>query len=72
MLEENIGYNVSPNEWDSFPSLGREGTYITGKQALTDVLGDLGPNTEITISKETARQLEVELGLQKDAIQNGF
>lgn len=72
MLENDVGYNVSPNSWDAYPSLGREGTYITDKSALTDVIGDFENGTKVTISPQQASQLERSLGLQEGAISDGF
>ncbi len=73
MLKDNVGYNVSPRSWDKYPSIGRNGSYLTDKQAITDTLGKLseGQNT-MTISKAQARQLENNLGLEEGSLDGGF
>ena len=71
MLDENVGYNISPNSWDKYPKLGPDGTFITDKKALTDVLGPIDGKTEITISKSKARELEKALGLKENSLKDG-
>lgn len=73
MLEENRGFNVSPTSWDKYPSIGRNGTYITDKKALTDILGQLpeGQN-QMTISKAQAVKLESAMGLEPGSLNQGF
>jgi RHS repeat-associated protein len=71
MLTDNIGYNISPNSWDSYPTIGRSGTFITDKKAL-NVLGDFSGKSEITISKSVANQLETNMGLIPGSLEGGF
>jgi filamentous hemagglutinin len=71
MLDEDVGYNVSPNSWDRYPTLGPDGTFITDQKALTDVLGPIEGKTVVTISTDQARQLERALGLRENSLQNG-
>src|SRR5262245_10694195 len=73
MLEENRGFNVSPTSWDKYPSIGRNGTYITDKKVLTDILGQLpeGQN-QMAISKAQAVKLESAMGLEPGSLNQGF
>jgi len=41
MLANDTGYNVSPTAWDGYPTIGRDGTYLTDEAAITDILGPL-------------------------------
>jgi len=39
MLEENQGFNTSPIGWDNYPTIGRNGTYITDREAISSITG---------------------------------
>jgi len=81
MLENNVGYNVSPESWFSqYPTLGSNGTFVTDAQALQDLgisptngaykvglFDDIG-----TVSADNAANLEKGLGLQPGSLLNGF
>ena len=32
MLEDDVGYNISPTSWDQYPSIGRDGTFVTDRE----------------------------------------
>jgi RHS repeat-associated protein len=81
MLDKDVGYNVSPEEWfRKFSHLGRFGTFVTDKKAFTDVLGHAKPGRYTVgrkarrgqISAHQARQLEKQLGLEPGSLRQGF
>jgi hypothetical protein len=72
MLDANTGFNVSPTSWDSYPSIGRNGTYITDRQAITGITGSLNLGGETSITSSQAAQLEQAMGLQPGSLANGF
>ncbi len=63
-------YNVSPISWDIYPYIGRETTFITDREAITDVLGDFCE--QMSVSTQEATRLETALGLKEGSLQNGF
>lgn len=73
MLQNGTGYNVSPSEWDKYPQIGRNGTYLTDQKAITDVLGDI-PNDggAMTITPRQAQDLENALGLDPGSLGDEF
>lgn len=72
MLEENQGFNVSPVSWDGYPTIGRNGTYISDQQAVTSITGPLNAGGETVITSSQATQLEQAMGLQPGSMANGF
>ena len=73
MLADGTGYNVSPSDWDNYPQVGRNGTYLTDQKAIQDVLGELtADGGKMTIPPQRASQLEQALGLDPGSLQNGF
>ncbi|WOX04034.1 hypothetical protein [Microbulbifer pacificus] len=72
MLEDNIGFNVSPTEWDEYPTIGRNGTFISDMQGITDVLGKLPEKSPAVISKKKATELEEAFGLTPGTLNDGF
>ncbi|MBP7546527.1 MAG: hypothetical protein KA754_01090 [Corallincola sp.] len=72
LLKENVGFNVSPTAWDAYPTIGRNGTFISDKQGITDIIGDLPSQSPLTIDKAKAAQLENAFGLEHGALQEGF
>jgi len=73
MLDQNIGYNVSPEGWfKSYPEIGRDGTYITNETAIREVIGEFGSRGTITISQTDAEALEIALGLKPESLFDGF
>lgn len=72
ILEENQGYNVSPISWDNYPNIGRNGTYITDKEAISSITGPLNIGGETVITKSQAAQLELAMGLKPGSMASGF
>jgi filamentous hemagglutinin len=72
MLNDDVGYNVSPSSWDSYPTIGRSGTYITDQQAITDILGPLNSAGETVITAAQEAQLEAAMGLESGSLADGF
>ncbi|WP_139942955.1 hemagglutinin repeat-containing protein [Fulvimonas soli] len=72
MLDAGKGFNVSPVSWDSYATIGRNGTYVTDQKAITDVIGSFYLSGEMVITKSQADALEVAMGLERGSLSNGF
>jgi len=72
MLDDNVGFNVSPLSWDDYPTIGRNGTYISDRQGLMDVIGDFSGNISLTLDKSQIYRLEEAFGLERGSLQEGF
>ncbi|WP_323155766.1 PAAR domain-containing protein [Pseudomonas alvandae] len=72
MLKDNRGFNISPTAWDTYPTIGRAGTFVSDKKGITDVIGNFSGRSKITISGKKAAELERAFGLEKDALKGGF
>jgi hypothetical protein len=72
MLQENVGFNISPTAWDAYPTIGRNGTFVSDGQGVMSYFGDLGGKMETTISPALATQIEKDMGLVPGALQDGF
>lgn len=72
MLKDDVGYNISPVDWDQYPTIGRDGTYITDKRAMVDFLGDISGKSSMNISSTQASAIEKGMGLNPGSLQNGF
>ncbi|MDN7180721.1 hypothetical protein M0D69_22520 [Caballeronia sp. SEWSISQ10-4 2] len=72
MLDANTGFNVSPTSWDSYASIGRNGTYITDQQAITGIPGSLNLGGETSITSSQAAQVEQAMGLQPGSLAMGL
>lgn len=82
MLQENIGYNISPTNWfNKFPTIGQEGTFITDYQTISNVLGPVAPNQQFQVGLFSSGNqfsffkstlLEQNLGLTSGSLSNGF
>jgi len=72
MLEDNVGFNVSPSDWDAYPSIGRAGSFVSDKQSVTDVIGSIDGMSNMTIQKADAARLETAFGLEPGSLQGGF
>lgn len=70
MLKDDVAYNISPTEWDQYPSIGRNGSFVTDRQGISDVIGDFDDLSEISSSQ--ARQLETAFGLEPKSLDNRF
>ncbi|WP_287881315.1 hypothetical protein [Aquitalea sp.] len=72
MLQSDTGYNLSPIAWDSYPTIGRHGTYVTDQITINNYFGNISGVSSTTITKSQAAQIEVDMGLQPGSLQNGF
>ncbi len=73
MLSQDTGYNVSPESWFKlFPEIGRDGTYITNKAAIAEIIGEFEGKGTIKISQADAEALAVALGLDPKSFKGGF
>ena len=72
MLEKNQGFNVSPTGWDEYPTIGRNGTYITDAEAISSITGPLNTGGQTVITPSQATQLERAMGLQPGSMADGF
>jgi len=72
MLAEDIGYNVSPEStFMKHDTIGANGTFVTDRQALTDVLGDFSLGSQ-KLSETQTSALETALGLEPKSLTSGF
>jgi hypothetical protein len=72
MLQDNVGFNINLTAWDAYPTIGRNGTFVSDKQGVMNYFGNLGGKTEITISPALATQIEKDMGLVPGTLQDGF
>lgn len=72
MLDDNVGFNISPTAWDNYPTIGRNGTFISDRQGITDIIGDFSGQSQLTLNKSKVLQLEEAFGLERGALQEGF
>ena len=72
MLQDNKGFNISPTDWDAYPSIGRNGTFITDCKGALGYFGNFKKGDTITISSVKAAKIESDMGLNPGSLQNGF
>ena len=72
MLDDNVGFNISPTAWDNYPTIGRDGTFISDRQGITDIIGDFSGVSQLTLDRSRVVQLEKAFGLERGALQEGF
>jgi RHS repeat-associated protein len=81
MLDEDVGYNISPEEWfKQYSHLGRYGTFVTDKRAFKAILGHaragrytVGAKAgEGRVSRQQVKLLEAKLGLEPGSLGEGF
>jgi hypothetical protein len=72
MLDDNVGFNISPTAWDNYPTIGRNGTFISDRQGISDIIGDFSGQSQLTFNKSKVLQLEEAFGLERGALQDGF
>jgi hypothetical protein len=71
-LAADVGYNVSPEStFQKYDTIGAEGTFLTDRKAISDVLGDFKPGKQAASWEQTAA-LEEALGLESGSLANGF
>lgn len=71
MLQDDVGYNISPKNWDQYPAIGRDGTFVTDKEGALKYFSGI-ENGEATISKSLASTIEKDIGLYPGSLSDGF
>lgn len=71
MLQDDFGYNISPTSWDQFPSIGRDGSFITDKAGALKYFNGV-QNGKVTIPKSLATTIEKDMGLNPGTLSDGF
>uniref|UniRef100_UPI001F22797D RHS repeat-associated core domain-containing protein n=2 Tax=Pectobacterium versatile TaxID=2488639 RepID=UPI001F22797D len=71
MLEDDVGYNISPKSWDEYPSIGRDGTFVTDKEGALKYFDGVQGN-ETSISRSMAERIEKDMGLNPGSLKDGF
>ncbi len=74
MLDGAPGYTISPESWcGRYDTLGRGRTFITDKQAISDIIGEFESlGDTVRISADQAKALERAMGLQPGSLADGF
>ena len=73
MLQDDVGYNVSPESvFENYSTVGRNQTYITDKAAIADLIGDFEAGGTYRITAQQSAELEVALGLSRGDLAEGF
>jgi RHS repeat-associated protein len=72
MLDDNIGYNISPFSWDKYPTIGRDGTFITDSEGIMKYFKIKNKEKNITITSEQASIIEADMGLVPGSLTEGF
>ena len=72
MLDDNVGFNISPTTWDNYPTIGRNGTFISDRQGITDIIGDFPGQPQLTLDRSKTLQLEEAFGLDTGTLLDGF
>jgi hypothetical protein len=74
MLKDNVGYNISPSDWDKYPSIGRQGTFVSDKKAMDKLFPEIaaGKSGVIKISKARAADIEKQMGLDPGSLSSGL
>lgn len=72
MLDDNVGYNISPVTWDKYPTIGRSGTFVTDRQGATDYFAGYEGQSEITVPRSVISIIERDMGLEPGSLSDGF
>jgi hypothetical protein len=72
MLHDDVGYNISPTSWDQYPTVGRGGTFLSDRTALSDCMGDITGKRNITMTRAQVTKIESAMGLEPNSLQGGF
>lgn len=72
MLQDDVGFNISPVGWDQYPTIGRNGTFVSDRQGVMGYFGDVTGKSEITIHPNVAMQIEKDMGLELGTLTDGF
>ena len=57
MLQDDKGFNISPIDWDSYPNIGLNGTFITDRTGALNNLPNFRKGDTVTISSATASSI---------------
>ncbi|MEQ9918926.1 type IV secretion protein Rhs [Pectobacterium aroidearum] len=71
MLEDDVGYNISPTSWDQYPVIGRDGTFITDKEGALKYFDGV-QGSETSISRSMSERIEKDMGLNPGSLKDGF
>ncbi|MBV6325294.1 hypothetical protein [Duganella violaceipulchra] len=72
MLEDNVGYNISPTAWDAYPTIGRNGTFISDAEGILSYFKKYPASGEITVPESLVSTIEAENGLVPGTLKDGF
>ena len=72
MLKDDVGFNISPRDWDQYPTIGRSGTFVTDRAGAMKYFKKAGGTSNPTISPAAASKIEADMGLEPGTLQNGF
>ncbi|NRB55649.1 MAG: type IV secretion protein Rhs [Salinicola sp.] len=72
MLQDNEGFNISPTGWDRYPTIGRQGTFISDQKSVAGLIDSSPVNGKIYISKSQALGIEKNMGLEPNSLSGGF
>jgi RHS repeat-associated protein len=71
MLKDDVGYNISPKSWEHYPSIGRDGTFVTDKAGALKYFRKI-ESGNANISSSLAAKIEKDMGLDPGSLQDGF
>jgi hypothetical protein len=73
MLADNEAFNISPKSWDQYPTIGRNGTFVTDRAGVMKYFDDVpAGQTQVVISAERAATIEADMGLVAGTLEDGF
>ncbi|WP_205631656.1 hypothetical protein [Collimonas pratensis] len=72
ILQDNVGFNISPTAWDAYPTIGRNGTFVSDQRGIMGYFGNAAGKSEITVAPSTVTQIENDMGLVPGSLQDGF
>jgi YD repeat-containing protein len=73
MLADNEAFNISPKSWDQYPTIGRNGTFVTDRAGVMKYFDDVpAGQTKVVISAERAAVIEADMGLVAGTLEDGF
>jgi len=71
-LLEHMKKQNKEKKGDEYPSIGRNGSYITDKKGALNYFKNLKKGDTVTISSSKASKIERDLGLESGSLLNGF
>lgn len=72
MLDDDVGFNISPTSVDKYSKVGRDGTYVTDGKAVDHLFRQAGGKDELTIPLSEASKIEKDFGLNPGSLKDGF